>query len=425
MITVFGNHYYFLEQNLNKNIKQVYSKILYQKILYTLIIILVYIVGRCLPLVGVDVHRISYDSMDMQNILMSTIGGDRNNSSVFALGISPLIMSSILIQVLRAIQGQEARAKTSPKKQMGTMYFFFMIIALFQAILRVSQLPYRFSGGIRLMEVQSLSVVELLTGSLLIVWLISRNKKYGIGGQSILIFVNILDQIFGVILDMDRVYFSVIKNIIIAIAILLVVILVTVLMESIEIRMPIQRISIHNIHADKNYLAFKFNPIGVMPIMFASAVYMVPRVFIMVLSRFYPENRVMPAIIEATELNTSLGICLYVLVIFLLNYVYSFITINPADISEQFLKSGDSLEDIRAGKATRKYLAKKLAVICFFSSCIMSGFIVVPMILRAQGTMNPTIASMIPTIMILTGIWVNIYREIAAIGEYDSYKPII
>lgn len=410
---------------MNKKLKQVYGKILYQKLLYTLIIILVYIVGRCLPLYGVDVTHISYDSLDMQNMLMQTIGGDRNNSSLFALGISPLIMSSILVQVLGAIQGHEARAKTSPKKKMGVMFFFFFIIALFQAIFRVSKLPYKFIGGMALMEAQSISVIELITGSFFIVWLISRNKKYGIGGQGILIFINILDQIFGMILDMDKVYFLVIKNTIITIFILFFVLLVTILTESIEIRMPIQRISIHNIHADKNYLAFKFNPIGIMPIMFASAVYMVPRTIIMVIAGLYPEKRVLTEIIEATELNTSLGMALYVLVIFVLNYLYTFITINPGDISEQFLKSGDSLEDIRAGKATKRYLTKKLLIVCFFSSCIMSAFIIVPMIMKEQGTLNPNIAAMIPTVMILTGIWINIYREIEAIGEYDSYRPII
>lgn len=80
-------------------------------------------------------------------------------------------------------------------------------------------------------------------------WLTSRNKKYGIGGQTALIYLNILDGILT----------------------------------------TVQRISIHNIYADKNYMAIKLNPIGVMPAMFSMAFFMVPQLLISLFIMVFPE----------------------------------------------------------------------------------------------------------------------------------------
>lgn len=392
--------------------------ILFQKIIYTFGIILLYVIGRSIPLYGVDVQKISQQAVGAEQFLLHSIGGDKLQYSLFALGISPYITSSMAVTLINACRSTESRAKTSQKKLQRIILAGTVLVIAVMSYFRVLQLEYIYTGS-ELTLARVISFVQLFTGGILIVRLMSRNHKYGIGGQSIIIMANVIEQMVVSFIKTSWLDVPIFAGV------CLVVIFAMTILENTEIRCPIQRISIHNVHADKNYFAIKLNPVGVMPIMFASAVYSVPRLVLSFLSSLGPDNTFIERILDATTLSTRLGIGIYIFIIYFLTLGYGFITVSPDNISEQLLKGGDSLEDIRAGKKTRRYISRKLIIAGITGATIMSIFVVAPMMLGNIDSGYRTGLASIPSTMILTGLWCNIYREIQAVNAYDSYEELL
>ena len=401
-----------LEDNRQKN------TIVKYKFLYTILIVTVYLVGRGLPLYMIDVSAYMHKVVDVEAILVQTISGDVFQCSIFALGLSPFMISSIITQVISACRSSESRAKISQAKMNRMTLKLTLIAAIVQAVVKVQELHFRVDGSM-LFLVQFVATVEMVAGAIIIIWLATRNKKYGIGGQSALIFVNLLDGIRMTLKGHGM------KELAIPLAVSLVVMLIMMIMENTEKRIPVQRISIHNIYADKNYLAIKLNPIGVMPAMFSMAFFMVPQLMITVLTWIFPGNTTVLWWQENMALTKPLGITVYIIVLYGLTLGFSRVFVNPREITEQFLKSGDSIQDVHAGNDTRRYLSRTITRLGLLSATVMSACLGVPLLLQLTGDMASTFAALPSTTMMLTGIWCNLYSEVRALKDLEAYQPFI
>ncbi len=388
------------------------------KLLYTALILLVYSIGKGLPLYGIDVSAYMHKTVGAEDLLLQTIQGDVFRCSLFALGISPYMISSMLIQIVSAFRKAELRSKISPKKTQKQILGMTLLVSIIQAVLQVQTLLFRVTGY-ELVLAKAIAVVEMVTGAMIIVWLCSRNKKYGIGGQTALIFTNIVDGIHTTINGHE------LNVLLVPLMISVVAMVIVIVMENTEFRIPVQRISIHNIYADKNYMAIKLNPIGVMPAMFATAAFMIPTLLIGALSWAFPENQTLLLIQENMSLDKPLGIVVYVVLIYILSIGFSRVFINPKDTTEQYLKSGDSLLNIHAGKDTRKYLSKVINRISIASATVMAICLCIPKILELTGGMESSLTALPSSVLILTGIWSNLHREIIAVRDLEAYKPFI
>ncbi len=394
------------------------EKILIYKFIYTALILCVYILGKGLPLYGIDLSAYLHKTMDAEGLLLQTISGDVLQCSVFALGVSPYMISSMVAQIISAFRSPESKAKISPVKMNRISLALALLIAVAQAFLRVMELKFSVTGAM-LLQARIIAGIEMVAGAMIIIWLCSRNKKYGIGGQTALIYVNILDGIFATISNGD------IKKLAIPLLISAVVILVMVFMENAEMRIPVQRISIHNIYADKNYLAIKFNPIGVMPAMFSMAFFMVPQMIITALLFLDPFNKDFWWWHQNMSLNKPLGIGVYIAALYILTLGFSRVFVNPKELTEQFLKSGDSLRGIHAGKDTRKYISRVITRLGLLSATVMSICLGIPMLLQLQGYIDSAYVMLPSSIMMMTGIWCNLHREVQAVKDLEEYKPFI
>ena len=392
------------------------KSIIEYKILYTILIVCVYIIGKNIPLYNVDLTGLTMQNINAEALLMQTISGDIHQSSIFALGIAPYMMSSIVVQILNVFRSSENRSKISTVQTNRLTIIMMFIIALVQAQLRVEELQF-VTGNMYLNRY--VATLELVTGAMMILWLCTRNKKYGIGGQSALILVNVVDGIRVSLKGHE------IEVLLIPVLISLGVMAVMVFMENKEKRIPLQRISIHNIYADNNYLAIKLNPIGVMPAMFSTAFFMIPQMLCAALCWIMPQNETLLWCKDNMALDKHLGIFVYVLILYTLTIGFSRVFINPKDLMEQYLKSGDSLVGIHAGKDTKRYISKWVTIISLCSAVVMSTCLVIPMLLQMNQIMDNTLASLPSSIMILTGIWCNIYSEIEAVKAFDEYKAFV
>lgn len=394
------------------------DSILKYKLLYTALVLFIYLLGKNLPLYGIDLSAYANQTLDTAALLIQAISGDVYRRSVFALGISPYMMASILVQMVVAFRSADAKARISPKKKNYIMLELTLIFALFQAVLQVRNLSFAVTGQ-RLMLAQVVSVVEMIAGAMIILWLSEQNKKYGVGGQTALIFVNILEGIVAILTKGSM------ESLVIPLLISLIVIMIMVILENAEKRIPVQRISIHNIYADKNYLAIKLNPIGVMPVMFSTAFFMLPQLLVTGLAWLFPGQETIIWWQENLVLTKPLGVIVYIAILYALTIGFSRVFLNPTETTEQFLKSGDSLAGIHAGRDTKRYLSRNITRISLFSATALSLCLSVPMVMQLNGYMDNSLSALPTSIMMLTGIWSNLYREVLSIRDMDAYEPFI
>ncbi|MDY5522115.1 MAG: accessory Sec system protein translocase subunit SecY2 [Agathobacter sp.] len=394
------------------------DSILKYKLLYTALVLFIYLLGKNLPLYGIDLSAYANQTLDTATLLIQAISGDVYRRSVFALGISPYMMASILVQMVVAFRSADAKARISPKKKNYIMLELTLIFALFQAVLQVRNLSFAVTGQ-RLMLAQAVSVVEMIAGAMIILWLSEQNKKYGVGGQTALIFVNILEGIVAILTKGSM------ESLVIPLLISLIVIMLMVILENAEKRIPVQRISIHNIYADKNYLAIKLNPIGVMPVMFSTAFFMLPQLLVTGLAWLFPGQETIIWWQENLVLTKPLGVIVYIVILYALTIGFSRVFLNPTETTEQFLKSGDSLAGIHAGRDTKRYLSRNITRISLFSATALSLCLSVPMVMQLNGYMDNSLSALPTSIMMLTGIWSNLYREVLSIRDMDAYEPFI
>ena len=389
----------YLKQNEN---------VMKYKLVYTGLIFLVYIFGKNIPLCGVDMSAYTVEAAGAEEILMQMISGDTYRCSIFALGIFPFMISNILVPLAFAIRNLFSKATVSPKAMGYATAFVTLTIAILQAGV---QLPM-------LAMTKVVAGVEMVTGVMIILWMAGRNGRYGIGGRMVFALVNILERLMVIFWEYH------IQVLLLPLVVGAVMMVVMIVMENAEMRIPVQRVSIHNIYADKNYMAIKLNPVGAIPLMFTSAVFMLPQLLVALLAYFFPQNAWVVWWQENVVLTTPFGIAVYVACEYLITIGFSMIMISPKDISEQFLKSGDSIVNIHAGQDTRRYLRRTVLVISFFSATVMGACVAVPLILQAEFNVDGGLAMLPVTIMLLASFLCNIFRELFSIHKYDSCRAL-
>ena len=399
--------------------RRFFPKTLIQKMLFTLIIMAIYLIGRELPLYGVNLDAYEALRDNTEDLIMQTIGGDRYKTSILALGISPFMFSTLFVQMAVAFKNADSKSHTSPKKVTRATLNLMLVWACIQAYFTSNSTFYIYEGGVELTIAKLISAAQMVTGAFVILWLATRNGKYGIGGQTILIYVNILDSV------VNTVRYTKLADLKLIGAISVVALLFTIIFENTEYRIPMQRISIHNIYSDKNYIPIKLNPIGMMPVMFSSAFFALPVYVLSALNSLLPENETISYLHDNMNTSCTLGIGVYIVVLYVITIVFSFVFISPKNLAESLQKSGDSITGLRAGKKTRRYIGIRVFIISIFSATFMSLFIGMPLVLQLKGLVPQDVMSL-PSIMIaMASINCNLYRELRAVKDFDGYVQFI
>lgn len=398
--------------------KKAKEHILLYKILYSLMIMLVYMIGRNIPLYGVDVEAYRDVDINAQSIIIQAVSGDMKNCSIFILGLWPYMLASMLIVLVVAIATLDKTRRISPKKVNIWTVTLMLIIGMLQAYERVQNYIYKVDGT-ALIQAKVIAFVELIAGMLIVVYLGDRATKYGICGKTSVFLVNIVDGMMTMLVGQPfRKLWLIIVIGIIEIAVMLV-------LENTEKRIAVQRVSIHNIHADKDYIAYKMNPVGVTPMMFASAAFILPQSVFGLLNKLFPENGTIEWIYHRMNLTSVLGVWVYIAIIVILTIAFSFIMLTPGKTAEDLLKSGDSILGVYAGRETKRYLQGCVLSFSLISSVVIGICVGVPLFLQFGGYINSKLAMFPCSIMMFTGIWISFGREAEVYRNMDRYEPFI
>lgn len=382
--------------------------------LFSIVIIVIYFLCHRIPLNGIDMSAYDNLGLDLGAVLSLAVNGSNKQCYVMSLGISPYITASLVISILFAMRSKEARARTSPKAMNYWITAVTFIVTLVQSIFYALNLKYVDRNVMSVL----LAILELMAGASIAQYLLMKNQKYGVGGFAPIIIVNMTETLIGTLMK------STIDILMIPLGISFVMVVIMIFMEMHEKKIPLQRVSVHNVHADKNYLAIKYNPVGFMALMFGSAIFMIPQL-IVALIHHYHKSEIINFLFKNLNMSTVFGMRVYVVMMFMFTVLLSLLFVNPKDLSEDLLQGGDCIENIPAGKPTRRYIRKWVLFFSCLSGLVMCGCLSLCMYLQYKGIVDSSVAMLPTTFMLLSGFICSIYLEIRAYRDFDSYKPFI
>ena len=414
-----------------RNILIKQSRRLKKKITTAFVVIIVYILGQNLMLPYVRINDIEPLSGQTFVQMVQTINGSgRQAVSVFALGIMPYMMASILFMLKNLGGSKRKRVSTiSVKKQTKILTLFICIV---MAFLRTSDYEYTELLQGSLLLTRLFTMVVLIAGAFVIIWLVDVNTGEGIGGMSLIIIVNILKNISRSVLEVWSGFETGIyggREDVFKIAVLLgiglISMIILVLFEESEFRIPIQKVMIYNDMSEDNYMAFKLDPIGMQPMMYVMAFYIIPYLLLMILAGLYPDRKIFILLAESVQLDHFTGIAFYLILYFLLTLALTSVEISASDLAEQMQKGGDCIIGLRPGRETQDYIKKVVFSLTVFSTVILGTLLAVPMILRIIWGLPQEMTMLPMSLMFVGGISRNIVREIRVVSRLDSYQEVL
>lgn len=373
-----------------------------KKMIYTFIIIVIFRLGCkiAVPFVNPEAMQsmLSAGDGNMLGFLNMLTGGAFANATIFALGVTPYINSSIIITLLTVAipyleqlskEGEEGRRKIGKiTRYAATGFGAALSIAYYFLLRRQGALLY--TEGLAGWFSAIVIIASFLAGTMLLMWLGEQIDKKGIGnGISILIFAGIISgasSTVTILVNMikDAVQNQKTQNFILAPLFILfgcAVIAFAVILSKGERRIPVQyakRVVGNKMMGGQNtHLPIKVNMSGVMPIIFASALVSIPGTissFIEVKSPFWI------SFLSVFNYNSFLYAVVYLLLIIVFNYFYVSIQYNPVEIANNLRKNNGVIPGFRPGKNTQDFITRVLSKITFIGALFLGVVAILPIL---------------------------------------------
>lgn len=366
------------------------------KILFTLAMLFIYRLGSAIPVPGVDSEILAASVSDNSIINMMNLlgGGTFERLSIFAMGVTPYITASIVIQLLSmdvipyltelAKSGQTGRLKLDKITR-----YLGVILSFVQAFTMVMGFDRSYgvmtNGGV---AAYLYAATVLTAGTMFLLWIGDRISQFGIGnGISIIIFAGIVSnlpfnyaQVYNVLVDTanQTAMFNGIIEFVLYLIVNLVIIVLVVIMQLAVRKIPIQYTSssLAKGRNDITYLPLRINSASVIPVIFAQAIITAPQI---VLS--FVNYEAYQSLSNFLSLQKPLGLLLYAILTILFTFFYTDLQVNPEKIAENLGKSGAYIPGVRPGNETKEYLKKVLNRITVLGACGLTIIAVIPYLL--------------------------------------------
>lgn len=398
------------------------SNLLLKKIFWTLVFIFISILGTKIPLPFIsheNLRDIPFDSiLDLTN-------NDETRRSVMVLGIGPLISGNIIWQVLTITK--VVNLKKTPKKRADFQkHLLILLISLMQGSIVV----------LSLMNVSTFSTMEdwktfyilllfVVAGAFIMVFLGNMNSELGLGNYMIFLLISIMNS------SASRAYTLISNDNLINNSIFIYIIIFTiflllssVILDTAQYRIKVNSILTNNEMYDKSYIAVKLNPSGGMAFMYAMTFTVLPQLLFRVLGYMFPNQKWIEFFIENMDLKSELGVSIYLIMLFTLTLGFSFVNVNPEDITKKLQYSGDYINFKRPGKPTYNYLKNvvlNMGLIGAIYTLIIAGF---PLLYGLYNTELFDLMMLPGSLMISVGMVLFIYDELYVLRITSKYKDL-
>ena len=408
------------------------------KILFTVFIILIFRIGSVIPVPYIDVAALksateSGATNEFFSYLSILTGGGLEYGAIFAMSVTPYINSSIIIQLLCVAipylerlqkEGEEGQKKLAQITRyttvllaliQGTAYFFYLKNSNYLSV----------TGGAAVFAAFVI-ILAFAAGSALVMWLGEQIDVKGIGnGISMLLFAGILSrgpQAFNMLVSywkLDR------KLAVVGILVLfLAVIVFIVWMTEAERRIPVQyakRVVGNKMYGGQNtHIPIKVNMSGVMPIIFASSILMLPT---MILSFMRNQNSFWYKALSLFSVRGIFYAVVYFILIIGFAYFYATIQFNPVEMANNLRKQGGAIPGIRPGKPTSDFISKILSRITLMGALFLSVIAILPIVIGSVGGINISLGG--TSVLIMVGVALDTVRNLESQMMMRHYKGFL
>ena len=404
------------------------NKDLRKRIYFTLGALLIFIVGTNLRVPGTqDITK----NLGFLELINAMGGGALKNFSILALGVSPYITASIIIQLLEmdiipyfselAKEGPVGRQKLNKiTRYIGIGFAFLQGYAFSYAFLgNASSLSYFYVATI------------LTAGTAFCLWLGDQITQKGIGnGVSLMIMAGIIASLPSTFISAfnelivtsgttGQVTMGILKFVGFVLAYFIIIIGVIYVQEA-ERRIPLQYANrtTGSYGSEQSFLPIKLNTASVMPVIFASSLMSIPAT----IANFANKPGLTKFVETYLDYSKPIGFVVYILLIFLFGYFYTFLQLKPDDVADNLQKNGGYIPGIRPGKDTSKYISYVLSRITITGTILLIILAIIPIVLQKLTGMTQTGAIGGTGILIVVGVALETYKQLEGSLATRNYK---
>lgn len=409
-----------------------------RKIFITLALLAVYRAGVFIPVPGINAKQL--ESVLGTGMLFGFLdlisGGAFKEFSIFAMGVTPYINSSIIMSLLtiaiprlEALQkeGEEGRKKIAEYTRYGTVIF-----AIIQA----------FSIGVYLKNNGALTnsswfaviliIITTTAGTTFVMWLGEKITENGLGnGTSLIIFSGILARVPSMIYQLYGSMKGGSTNFVQVILLLVGIVLLIagiVTMDLGERRIPVQyaqrRVGMKSYGGQSSHIPINVNPAGVIAIIFAMSLMQFPLV---ITQLFFSSSSKIRILFESGRLSASgwLYSIIYVIFIVFFTWFYTSVTFKPDEIASNLQKSGGFVPGLRPGKPTEEFITKILNRLTIIGGIFASIVAVLPLIVGKLIPSFKNLAFSGTAVLIMVGVAMEINKQLKAQLAMRHYEGFL
>ncbi len=408
------------------------------RLIYTLAIVALYRLGKYVTLPGIDPSQLgalkAQTSQGLMGLLDMFSGGAFSQASVFALGIMPYISASIVVQLLGIVfpyfQKLQKEGESGRRKMNQYTRYLTVAILILQAPTYLVNLTSQLPASAFVLEngffFKLSSTIILTAGTMFVMWLGERITDKGIGnGISLIIMIGIVARlpqnfIFEAGTRMNGAGGPI--GLIVEIVILFVIILGTILLVQGTRRVPVQyarRIVGNKQYGGvRQYIPLKVNAAGVMPIIFAQAIMMLP----IIIAGY--SNSSSGFVVAFSNMYGFWYNLVTAILIILFTYFYTAITINPVQMAEDMKKNGGFIPGIKPGRKTVEFFDTIMSRITLPGSIFLALIAILPAI-AVKFSVTPQFAQFFggTSLLILVGVVLDTLQQIEShllMRHYDG-----
>ena len=404
------------------------NKDIRKRVLFTLACLLVFIVGKTIPVPGTQG---AVSGLGLWELYDAISGGALEKFSIFSLGVMPYISASIITGILQMdiipyfTELKEEGATGRQKINQINRY-----LGLGIAFLQGFAMAFAFVPNGTALDFLKIAII-LTGGTAFLLWLGDQMTQKGIGnGVSLLIMAGIISSIpnmfietfQALVLGNDSLFLG-ITAFSVFVLVYIAIIVGIVYIEKSERRIPIQYANqtTSAYGARQNYIPFKLNSASVMPVIFASVIYTIPS---FIAGLMNSESAFAVFVSKYVNYTTPIGFAFYMLIIILFCYFYTFLQINPDELSKNLNKQGGYIPGVRPGKETKDYISTVIGRITFIGAISIAVIAGLPIVFsNFIDTGLPSSVSLGGTsILIVIGVALETYNQLESSLLNRNYK---
>ena len=410
-------------------LKQIFkpeNKDLRHRIIFTLAVLGIFCIGTSITVPWASTITKELGFLELLNLMA---GGALKQFSIFALGVTPYITATIITQLLQMDiipyfselkdQGYIGRQKINKiNRYLGILFAFIQGYVISIAFL----------GSNNVLDILKTTVV-LTAGTSLLMWLGDQITEKGIGnGLSLLIMAGIIDSLPGMFrtafnglissgtyaLPLGITLFS------LFVIVYLTIIVGIIWIQLAERRIPIQYANRSNtvLASKSSFLPIRINSAGVMPVIFASTLLALPVTVV----NFIGNEKAINFVNKWINYTSLTGFIIYILLIFFFGYFYTFMSMNPDEMSKNLNKNGGYIPGVRPGTTTSKYISNVLSKLTIVGSIFLIIIAGLPIVFSKFSGLGSTVTIGGTGLLIVVGVAIETYKQLESSIVSRSFK---